>query len=45
MNTVVLIYLIHPMHTYIPVSNGKTEIMRVYKEKQAQDLIDNENYL
>lgn len=33
------------MYTYIAVSNGKTEIMNVYKEKQTQDIISNANYL
>lgn len=33
------------MYTYIAVSNGKTEILNVYKEKQTQDIIYNANYL
>lgn len=45
MNIVGLIYLIYPMYTYIPVSSGKTEILRVYKEKQTLGTIYNENYL
>lgn len=44
-DTVSLIYSIYPMYTYIAVSDGKTEIMNVYKEKQTQDIIYNANYL